>query len=193
MRRFLLLAACCLAAVPCVKAQDEGNFQAGVFADYFRSSATGTNMFGVGARGGVLIVPHITLEGELAFDFNRGFTDAFDNTYGSVSFIDSGVRTLHALFGPRATWEHGPIHPFAELKFGFIDYSFNNLPIGFTSFNNPIQNLRNQTLNLALLAGGGLEGKIGPVGLRLDVGDEMYFNHGAQQGLKLTFGPYLRF
>jgi hypothetical protein len=29
--------------------------------------------------------------------------------------------------------------------------------------------------------------------LRLDVGDEMYFNHGAHHNLKVMFGPYLRF
>lgn len=193
MKRFLLLAVCSLVVMPCMKAQEEGTFQAGAFVDYFRSGATGTNMFGLGARVGATVLPHTTIEGEMAYDFNRGFVDAFNNSYGGVSFIDSGVRTLHALVGPRATWEHGPIRPFAELKVGFINYSFGNAPIGLNSFNNQIQNLRAQTLNAALLAGGGLEGNIGPVGLRLDVGDEMYFNHGAQQGLKVTFGPYIRF
>jgi hypothetical protein len=194
MRRFLLLVVFCLASVPCLKAQEDGRFQVGAFADYFRSGATGTNMFGLGGRFGVGILPHTTLEGEMAYDFNRAFTDAFTySSGGSVNFITSGVRTLQTFAGPRVTWEHGPIHPFAELKVGFIDYDFNNVPTGYNSYSNQIQNLRAQDVNAALLAGGGLEGKVGPVGMRMDVGDEMYFNHGAHQGLKVTVGPYLRF
>lgn len=48
MRKFLLLAVFCLASVPCLKAQEDDRFQVGAFADYFRSGATGTNMFGLG-------------------------------------------------------------------------------------------------------------------------------------------------
>jgi hypothetical protein len=38
-----------------------------------------------------------------------------------------------------------------------------------------------------------LEGHIGPVGVRLDVGDEIYFNHGAHNNFRTAFGPYIRF
>ena len=196
MRRFLLLLLVCLAAVPCLRAQEEERFEAGAFADYFRSGATGTNMFGLGGRAGVGLFPHLMLEGEMAYDFNRGFEDAFTNTTtgGGVSFITSGTKTLHGLFGPRWTLQRGRIHPFVEAKVGFINYMFNNEPVGFNSFVNQIQNLRAQNVNATLLLGGGLEGRIvGPVGLRMDVGDEMYFNNGAQHGLKVTFGPMIRF
>ena len=196
MRRFLLLLLVCLAAVPCLRAQEEERFEAGAFADYFRSGATGTNMFGLGGRAGVGLFPHLMLEGEMSFDFNRGFEDAFTNTTtgGGVSFITSGTKTLHGLFGPRWTLQRGRIHPFVEAKVGFINYMFNNEPVGFNSFVNQIQNLRAQNVNATLLLGGGLEGRIvGPVGLRMDVGDEMYFNNGTQHGLKVTFGPIVRF
>jgi hypothetical protein len=33
----------------------------------------------------------------------------------------------------------------------------------------------------------------GPFGLRLDVGDEIYFDNGAQNNVKVEFGPHLRF
>ena len=195
MKRFLFMVVCCLALIPYAKAQDENyRFDAGVFADYFRLGATGTNMWGLGGRAGIELVPHIGFEGEVAFDFNRAFTDAFENDFGGTSYVTSGVRGLHALFGPRFSVDHGPIRPFAEVKFGFDSFTFNNLPVGLTSVSNPIQNLRNQTLNAALLLGGGLEAKVvGPVGVRLDVGDELYFNHGAEHGLRATFGPVVRF
>jgi len=196
MRRFLLLLLVCLTAVPSLRAQEEERFEAGAFADYFRSGATGTNMFGLGGRAGVGLFPHIMLEGEMSYDFNRAFEDAFTNTTtgGGVSFITSGTKTLHGLFGPRWILQRGRIHPFVEAKVGFINYMFNNQPVGFNSFVNQIQNLRAQNVNATLLLGGGLEGRIvGPVGLRMDVGDEMYFNNGAQHGLKVTFGPIVRF
>jgi hypothetical protein len=192
MRRLLLLLVCFAAFTPALRAQEDSKFQAGAFADYFRSGATGTNMFGLGGRAGVDLWPRTTLEGDVAYDFNRGFNDAF--TFGNgTAFITSGVRTLHGFFGPRYTITHGPVRPFVELKAGFIDYMFGNIPVGSTSVSNQVQNLRTQGMNAALLAGGGLEGKIWHVGLRFDVADEMYFNHGAQQGLRATFGPFIRF
>lgn len=193
MRKLLFLVVCFVALASVLRAQEDEKFQAGVFADYFRSGATGTNMFGLGGRLGVDLVPHVTLEGDMAFDFNRGFNNAFSYNGGGASFITSGVKTLDAFFGPRYTFTHGRIRPFVELKAGFIDYMFNNVPVGSTSVSNGIQNLLNQNINAALLTGGGVEGKVGPVALRFDVADQMYFNHGAQQGLRVTFGPLIRF
>jgi hypothetical protein len=186
--------AMCMALVPCAKAQEGGNFQVGGFADYYRAPATGTNMFGLGGRVGVGVWDNTMLEGEMAYDFGRTFNNSFTQTNGSgVSFINSNVRTLHALFGPRYSFAHGPIRPFVELKGGFINYMFDPLAPGFTSFSNQVGNLRSQNINATLLAGGGVEGHVGPVGLRLDVGDEIYFNSGAHNGLRVTFGPVFRF
>jgi hypothetical protein len=38
-----------------------------------------------------------------------------------------------------------------------------------------------------------VEGRVGPIGLRLDVGDEMYFNDGTHRNLRVALGPYIRF
>jgi hypothetical protein len=191
---FLWLAVSCAALVPGVKAQEPGNIQVGAFADYYRSEATGTNMFGVGGRLGFGILPHTMLEGELAYDFTQEYTSGFNNTSnGSISFYNTGVRTLHGLFGPRVILGHGPVRPFLEVKGGFINYMFDGAPPGYNAFANQVANLRAQNMNAALLAGGGVEGKVGPLGLRLDVSDEMYFNHGTHNGLKVMFGPFLRF
>jgi hypothetical protein len=43
------------------------------------------------------------------------------------------------------------------------------------------------------MPGGGVEGTLGPLGLRLDVGDEMYFNNGTHHNLTVKFRPYIRF
>jgi hypothetical protein len=41
--------------------------------------------------------------------------------------------------------------------------------------------------------GAGLEGHLGPLGLRLDAGDEMYFTGGTHHNLRMEFGPIIRF
>ena len=74
-----------------------------------------------------------------------------------------------------------------------MDYSFKDHDATFRQFTNAVLNLREQNMNGAIMPGGGLEGFLGPLGLRLDVGDEMYFNHGTNQNLEVTFGPYVRF
>jgi hypothetical protein len=38
-----------------------------------------------------------------------------------------------------------------------------------------------------------VQGFWGPFGLRVDGGDEIYFDGGARHNLKVTFGPVLRF
>lgn len=92
-------------------------------------------------------------------------------------------------FGPKLELGHKNFRAFLELKGGFVNYSFSGANATFQQFTNAVDNLRAQNMNGALMPGGGLEGFIGPVGLRLDVGDEMYFNHGTQHNLKVTFGP----
>jgi hypothetical protein len=39
----------------------------------------------------------------------------------------------------------------------------------------------------------GFEAFAGPIGIRAEVGDDIYFDHGAHNNLKVSFGPQLRF
>jgi len=45
----------------------------------------------------------------------------------------------------------------------------------------------------ALYPGVGGEAFWGPLGLRLDAGDEIYFANGARNNLRIAFGPTIRF
>jgi hypothetical protein len=38
-----------------------------------------------------------------------------------------------------------------------------------------------------------LRARLGPLGLRLDVGDEIYFNQGAHNNLRVAFDPVFPF
>jgi hypothetical protein len=178
--------------VPLASAQD--HIEAGAFADYFHLSQTHTNFGGLGARLGFRVYSHVKLEGEMSYDFDQAFTEGFTNTGTGVLTIQrTGMRILHGEFGPKVELGHGVIRPFVTLKGGFINFRLNNAPATFSTFVSSVDNLRRSNVDGVLYPGGGLEGHLGPLGLRLDVGDEIYFNHGSHNNLRVAVGPYIRF
>jgi hypothetical protein len=183
---FLLFVAGCL--VPLASAQDKEHVQVSVFADYFRLSQTDTNFGGVGALLSFQAFKEIKLEGQMSYDFDQSFTEGFtDTTTGAV------MRVLHGEFGPKVNIGRHAIQPFVTLKGGFINFRLNNAPATVGTFFSSVNGLRTDNVNGVLYPGGGLQGHLGPIGLRLDVGDEIYFNHGTHNNLRVAFGPTFRF
>jgi hypothetical protein len=88
---------------------------------------------------------------------------------------------------------HGHFRPFATLKAGVIDFRLSGSLLPYSGVVSSVLGLRTSNLNAALYPGGGIEASLGPVGLRFEAGDEIYFNHGAHNNLRITFGPILRF
>lgn len=180
------------AIVPRTAAQEHG--QLGVFADYLRVNQTGTNNWGVGGRVSLNPTRYFMLEGELAYDFGQGFTEGFtDTTTGSVTVARSTVRVLHGLVGPTLQTGHGPVRFFVTAKGGFINFRFDNRAATFNTFVSSVETLRTNNVSAVFYPGGGLDAHIGPIGVRLDVGDEMYFANGAHHNLRIAFGPMIRF
>jgi hypothetical protein len=181
--------------VPLASAQEAEHVQVGVFADYFRLGQTDTNFGGLGARLGVVAYRSLKLEGEMSYDFDQAFTEQIrDTTTGSITLRRSGMRILHGEFGPKVNLgEHYHVHPFVTLKGGFVDFRINNAPATIGTFFSSVDSLRRNNVNGVLYPGGGLEGHLGPVGVRLDLGDEIYFNHGTHNNLRIALGPYIRF
>jgi len=191
MRRLgVLLLLCGALGAPRVFAQD--HFAVGAYADYVRLARTDSNFSGVGGRAGFALSPRLMVEAEMSYDFNQTFTESFTN---GIAFTTqrSNLRLLHGLFGPKVTLGHGNFHPFVTLKGGFLDAMFDARPANLNTFVSSVSNLRSQNWMGAVYPGAGLEGHLGPVGLRLDVGDEIYFNNGGHNNLRVAFGPYLRF
>nr|HEX4003328.1 hypothetical protein [Candidatus Acidoferrales bacterium] len=54
-----------------------------------------------------------------------------------------------------------------------------------------VENRRQNNVSGALYPGSGLEANLGPVGLRLDVGDDIYFNSGTHHNLRVAFGAVI--
>ena len=189
---FMLIVLGCI--VPGAKAQEKEHFQAGIFADYFNLNQTHTNFGGLGIRASVIGYDRLKFEAEMAYDFGRPITEGFrDNGTGTFSFNRTNVRVLHGLFGPRVNLGRHAIQPFLTAKGGGVNVRISNAPATFGTFTSTVTDLRANDVTAAFYAGTGVEGHLGPVGLRLDVGDEMLFQDRTRHNLRVTFGPVIRF
>jgi hypothetical protein len=167
----------------------------GVFLDYLNISQTSTNNFGLGARFGYKIHRDILLEGELAYDYGINFDEAYVNiANGNITAIDrTSIGVTHGLIGPKIQPGGGGFRPFATFKAGFVDFRLSPTLLPYSDLASAIFGLRTSSLNAAVYPAAGIEAALGPVGLRLEAGDEIYFNHGSHNNLRITFGPILRF
>lgn len=182
-----------LAPMPALFAQKR--VQAGVFLDYLDVSQTNTNNFGLGARFGYRVHHDVMLEGELAYDYGINFGETYRNIVnGNIAAIENtSVGVTHGLFGPKLQPAGGGFRPFVTLKGGFMDFRLSPGLLPLSNAVSTLLGLRTSNLNAAIYPAAGVEAAIGPVGLRFEVGDEIYFNDGAHNNLRLTFGPLVRF
>ena len=173
----------------------QSRMEAGIFLDSLSISQTSTDNFGLGARFGYRIHPNVMLEGELAYDYGLDFNEAYRTiTNGNVTAIEStSIGVTHGLIGPMLQPAHGHFRPFATLKAGFIDFRLSPSLLPYSNVVSSVFGLRTSNVNAALYPAGGVEASLGPVGLRLELGDDIYFNHGGHNNLRLTFGPIVRF
>jgi hypothetical protein len=174
-------------------AQDR--FEVGLLLDYLRVSQTNTNNFGVGGRLGYRLHRNVMMEGELAYGYGINFQEVYRNvTNGDVTAIGrTSIGVTDGLFGPMLQPAHGHFRPFVTLKGGFIDFRLSPSLIPYSSVVSTALGIRTSSLNATLYPGAGAEATLGPVGLRLEFGDAIYFNGGEHNNLRITFGPILRF
>jgi len=169
--------------------------EAGLFLDYLSVSQTSTNNFGLGGRFGYRIHRDVMLEGELAYDYGLNFEEAYRNIANEnlAALERTSVGVTHGLVGPKLQPSGGGFRPFVTLKGGFMDFRLSPGLLPLSNAVSTLLGLRTSSLNAAIYPGAGVEAAIGPVGLRFEVGDEVYFNNGAHNNLRVTFGPILRF
>lgn len=175
------------------QALKEDHLEIGAFADYFRLDRTDPtlNYAGLGGRLAFNLRPSAQIEAEMAYDFDRSYTNTFTNGI-TQELVPSKTHVLHALFGPKFQTGSGPFRFFVTGKVGLISFTTNtqNAPAGFKS---ALGAVGNGDSKFAVYPGGGVEGFIGPVGLRFEVGDDIYFDNGARNNLRVSFGPTIRF
>lgn len=200
MKRLLPLLLLIAVAAPGVFAQgtytdtySADHVNIGVFGNFFRLNDGNINFTGLGARFGVNANPYVQVEFESAYDFRQEFGEVTQNGEGGPTIVNSNVKVLHFMVGPKFQTNRGPVRLFLTAKGGFINFSFNNAPANFNTVGNTFANLRTSNVMATFVPGVGGEAFWGPIGLRLDVGDEIYFNSGAHNNLRIAFGPTIRF
>lgn len=200
MKRLLPLLLLIVVAAPGVFAQgtytdtySSDHVNVGVFGDFFRLNDGNINFLGLGARFGANVNPYVQLEAESNYDFRQEFSEVTNNGTGGTTITNSNVRVLHFMFGPKFETNRGPVRLFFTAKGGFVNFDFNNAPATFGTVGNAFSNLRASNMMATFVPGVGGEAFWGPIGLRLDVGDEIYFNSGAHNNLRIAFGPAIRF
>ena len=174
MKRMTWLIALVLLVAPVASAQNHG--EVGVFGHYFHSSVTHDNFGGLGGRVSINAFKYLQLEAETSYDFEQAFTEGFTNpTSGTVSFQQSRSACCTASSGLSFKPVVVRCELFVALKGGFINFRFDPRPVTFGTFTSSVETLRQNTVSATLQPSVGIEAYWGIVGLRLEVGDEMYF------------------
>jgi hypothetical protein len=176
-------------------AHAQKRFEAGFFLDDLGVSQTQTNNLGVGGRLGYRVHHNVMLEGEFAYDYGVNFREVYRSiASGNASTIEqTSIGVTQVLVGPKLQPARGHLRSFVTLKGGFIDFRLSPSLLPYSSELSTVLGIRDSNLNAALYPGAGAEATLGPLGLRLEFGDLVYFNEGAHNNLRITFGPFLRF
>jgi len=201
---FLMTGGLLFAVLPTVRAQDKANHvEIGIFGDYFRLGETrgpslagtgATSFGGVGARLSVNVSRRWQIEPEMNYDFAASFSEGFTGPAGTTAgFSTSTLRILHGMIGPKIQTGGGAFRAFLTVKGGADNFMFSSAPVTFSTFTSSVAGLRANSVVGVVYPGGGVEAYLGPIGLRIDAGDEIYFQNGAHNNLRITIGPSIRF
>lgn len=172
----------------------------GAYADYLRLAPGNStaNYVGVGGRLAFSVHPNLALEAEANYDFARNYTSSYttgNGTTTTTTFVTSNVRPITGLFGPKLQFgTSGPFRAFLTGKLGFINFSTaNSSNVSGSQLSGAVSGIGGSGTYFAAYPGGGVEGFIGPIGLRAEVGDELYVNNGTYNNWRVTVGPTFRF
>jgi hypothetical protein len=201
---FLMMGGLLFAVLPTVRAQDNAyHVEIGIFGDYFRLGETkgpslagtgATSFGGVGARVSINLSRRWQIEPEMNYDFAASFSEGFTGPAGTTAgFSTSTLRILHGMIGPKIQTGGGAFRAFLTVKGGADNFMFSSAPVTFSTFTSSVAGLRANSVVGVVYPGGGIEAYLGPIGLRIDAGDEIYFQNGAHNNLRITVGPSIRF
>jgi hypothetical protein len=177
------------------QARAQSRMEAGLLLDYLNVSQTQTPNLGLGGRFGYRIHRRVMLEGELAYGFGVNFNELYVNiTNGDAGAIErTSIGVTEGLFGPKLQPGRGHLRPFVSVKGGFIDFRLSPSLLPYGTLISSVLGIRTSNLDAALYPGAGVDASLGPIGLRLEFGDLLYYNNGAHNNLRITFGPVIRF
>lgn len=196
MKRYLgLLIASLFFAVPMLMAQEAKTMdhgEVGAFVNYYRLAdpSPTRDFLGLGARAAFGVTSSVQIEAEMAYDFKRNYVNT-SSTGGSTSVTNSRLRVLHGFFGPKIQTGSGAFRAFLTGKVGFDNFGVTNQNAS-SGFTNSV-GLANGATYFAVYPAGGIEAFAGPIGIRLEVGDDIFFHGGVHNNLRASIGPQFRF
>ena len=180
-----------MAPAASAQSDDRNHGDFGIYLDYFRLQFAKLNMFGVGGRIGFNIHPAVAVEGEMSYDFERSTTQTITSS-GITNTFRSNLRLIHGLFGLKVQSTRGPVRVFLVAKGGLLNFGVGG-PVTAGTFANQIGTIQDGDTNGVFYPGGGIEFNAGAFGIRLEAGDEMYWDNGVNHNFKFMGGPQIRF
>ena len=149
--------------------------------------------FGLGGRINFNLHRYLQLEFESGYDFKHPKVSAASTTTGAI-LTNSKLGVVHANAGLKFQSPGGSF--FFFLKGGGNRFDAEQQLVTVTSI--PTVQTITQTSERSFwkgvfYPGAGIGFHAGPLGIRLDAGDEIYWDNGARHNLRITFGPTIRF
>ena len=146
---------------------------------------------GVGGRIDIGLGHHIALEGEGSYDFKHPTLQIAGSGLGfNVTQFRLGI--LHANGGFKLQTKGGSY--FLFLKGGLLNFYPDVTTTTLVgTVQTPLPRTGTSFSEAVFYPGAGIGFHAGILGIRLDGGDEIYWDQGTHHNLRITFGPTLRF
>jgi hypothetical protein len=170
------------------------HLEIGGFGEYENVNVPGlpSSAFGLGGRLDIGLHRLFQAEFETAYDFKHPeFT--LNNAVTAGVLTQSKVGILHANAGFKIQSPGGSFFLFVKGGVNRYDPELTTTAIGGSPFGiSTITTPQNSFTQGIFYPGGGLGFHAGPLGIRLDAGDEIYWANGAHNNFRVTFGPTFR-
>ena len=147
---------------------------------------------GVGGRLNINLNPYIVLEGEGSYDFKHPRVEIVSTGTNQFQVSTLKLGVVHGNGGLKLQLKGGSY--FLFLKGGILAFQpevrttsligtlISNAPPTGTDFSEAV-----------FYPGAGIGFHAGPLGIRVDAGDEIFWDRGTHHNLRITFGPTFRF
>jgi hypothetical protein len=191
---YLLLAFLFVTPGAFAQSRSSDDFNVGVFGNFIELGNSSVGLGGAGARVSVRVAREFQLEAESSYNFESSYSSGNSDSNGTISVSTTRVRLLDGLFGPRLYVNKGRVRFFVTAKGGFMNFNLETSPtLDFNQVASAFEGLNRSNVFGTFYPGGGGEAFWGPIGIRVDIGDEIFFNSGPHNNLKVSAGPTIRF
>lgn len=147
---------------------------------------------GLGLRLDLGLGSHLALEGEGSYDFKHPSVQVLTTGAASVAVSTLRLGIIHGNGGLKVQTKGGSY--FLFVKGGALNF---RPEVQVTAVTGTVvvsgPSAQSDFTKGVLYPGGGIGFHAGILGIRIDAGDEIYWQNGAQHNLRVTFGPTIRF